>query len=448
MESRSAQEVWKAALGELQIQVSKSNYRTWLDKTTGINYQDNQFVIGVPNTFIAEYLDKNQRSLIEKTLIGLTSQDIKVHFQVNGKQHGSANNPTSTEGMPLVSQGTVKFNTMYTFNTFVVGNSNRLACSAAQAVAENPGHSYNPLFIYGGPGLGKTHLLHAIGHASAGKNNKVLYVTAEQFTHDFVTAIQQRKTEDFRSRYRNVDILLIDDIGFISGKEQTEENFVHTFNDLHNANSQIVITSDRPPKSLPLTARQLRSRFEWGLVADIEPLDFEMRLAIVQAKAMQQSADFPADVLEFIARQDQQNVRELEGHLNRVTAYARLTRAMPTIELAREALRDIASSRPRATIAPVLVLKTVAQSYQISPLDLTSRKRDKQSSQARQVAMYLIRAATGLSLENIGRELGGRDHSTVLHACEKIASEVVTNPDLRGRIAAIQQSLYPVEGSA
>jgi chromosomal replication initiator protein len=444
MESRSAQEVWKAALGELQIQVSKSNYRTWLDKTIGINYQDNQFVIGVPNTFVAEYLDQNQRSLIEKILIGLTGQDIEVQFQVNGKHHGSANNATSTGGMPLATQGTVKFNPVYTFDTFVVGKGNRLACSAAQAVAENPGNSYNPLFIYGGPGLGKTHLLHAIGHASAGKNNKVLYVTAEQFTHDFVTALQQRKTEDFRSKYRNVDILLIDDIRFIGGKEQTEENFVHTFNDLHNANHQIVITSDRPPKSLPLTACQLRSRFEWGLVADIEPLDFEMRLAIIQAKASQKSVDIPADVLEFIARHDQQNVRELEGHLNRVTAYVRLTRAIPTIDLAREALRDIADGRRRAVISPALVIKAVAQSYQISPVDLTSRKRDKQSSQARQLAMYLIRSETSLSLEHIGREMGGRDHSTVLHACEKIAGEVVTNPDLSNRVTAIQQSLHRI----
>ena len=445
MEARSAQEVWEAALGELQIQVSKSNYRTWLEKTIGLSYQDNQFVVGVPNTFIAEYLDKNQRSLIEKTLIGLTRQDTKVLFHVDGRYQDSPEDYGSREEIPPATQARLpRFNSNYTFDSFIVGSCNRLAYAAALGVAESPGHSYNPLFIYGGVGLGKTHLLHAIGHVALASHIQVLYVSAEQFTNEFINAIQKRKTEEFRHKYRSVDMLLIDDIHFISGKGQTEESFVHTFNELHNANRQIVITSDRPPKAMPLLAEQLRSRFEWGLIADIQPPDFETRLAILQAKAEQEKANVTPEVLKYIAGQTQQNIRGLEGYLNRVTAYAKLVRAIPTPELAAEALNDIAMKNPKnALITPSMVIEAVAKSFQLALLDLKSRKRDKETALARQVAMYLIREETNCSLAQTGKELGDRDHSTVIHACEKIASDINASPYLRRKIIDIQHEIYP-----
>ncbi len=444
MGARSAQEIWEAALGELQIQVNKPNYGTWLEKTVGLSYQDNQFVVGVPNTFIAEYLEKNQRSLIEKTLIGLTRHDIKVLFHVDTRHQNSPNSYDAQAEIPSARQISLpKFNPKYTFDSFVVGNCNRLAHAAALGIAENPGHSYNPLFIFGGVGLGKTHLLHAIGHVAVANNIQVLYVSAEQFTNEFVNAIRGRKTEEFHHKFRSVDMLLIDDIHFIIGKEQTEESFFHTFNELHNANHQIAITSDCSPKSMPQLEERLRSRFEWGLIAAIQPPDFETRLAILRAKTGQEGANVTLDVLEFIAHQIKQNIRELEGCLNRVIAYAKLIKALLTPELAAEAMADIAGTDSKiAPILPTLVIEAVANSFQLAPVDLKSRKRDKETTLARQVAMYLIRQGTNSSLAQIGKELGDRDHSTVLHACEKIASDIDVSPYLRRKILDIQQNMY------
>jgi len=433
MGARSAQEIWEAALGELQVQVTKSYYRTWLGKTTGLSYQDNQFVVRAPNTFVAEYLDKNQRSLIEKTLIGLTQPDIKVFFRVSPGEE-AATSPQITRS---------PCNLKYTFDSFVVSNSNRLAYAAALSVAENPGRSYNPLFIYGGVGLGKTHLLYAIYHVARANNVRALYVSAEQFTNEFVSAVREKSTEEFRSKFRSVDMLLIDDIQFISGKEQTEESFFHTFNELHNANRQIVITSDRPPKSLTLLGDRLCSRFEWGLIADIQPPDFDTRLAILKAKAEQEKANVPIEVLEFIANRIQQNIRELEGSLHRAIAYANLFKALLTPELAARALEDIASKgASSALITPNLVIETVANSFQLTPADLKSRKRDRVTALARQVAMYLIKQTTNWSLAQIGLELGNRDHSTVIHAAQKIASDMDNDPYLRRKISEIKQGIY------
>jgi len=433
MEARSAQEIWETALGELQLQVTKPNYRTWLEKTSGLSYQDNQFVVSVPNTFVAEYLAQNQRSLIEKTLIGLTHPAIEVRFRVISGQETTATGQTTR---PCC-------NFKYTFDSFVVSNSNRLAYAAALSVAENPGGSYNPLFIYGGVGLGKTHLLHAIYHLAQANNIKVLYVSAEQFTNEFINAIREKSTEEFRNKYRTVDMLLIDDIHFISGKEQTEESFFHTFNELHNANRQIVIASDRPPKSLPHIGDRLCSRFEWGLIADIQPPDFDTRLAILQAKAEQQEVKVALDVLEFIAHRIQQNIRELEGSLNRAIAYAKLFGAILTPELAARAVQDIATKDAKAaSITPNLVMKMVAERFQLTPSDLISRKRDRVTALARQVAMYLLKQTTNRSLAQIGLELGNRDHATVIHACQKIANDMDNDPYLRRKILDIQQGLY------
>jgi chromosomal replication initiator protein len=429
MEARPAQEIWETALGELQLQVTKPNYRTWLEKTTGLSYENNRFVVGVPNTFVAEYLARNQRSLIEKTLIGLTHPGIEVHFQVASE--AAATGQTTDPGG----------NARYTFDNFVVSQSNRLAYTAARSVAEKPGASYNPLFIYGGVGLGKTHLMQAIYQLAQKENIKALYVSAEQFTNEFVSALQARSTAEFRLKFRNVDMLLIDDIQFLVGKEQTEESFFHTFNELHNANRQIVLASDRPPKSLPDMGDRLCSRFEWGLIADIQPPNFDTRLAILKAKAKQQEIEVALDVLEFIAQRIQQNIRELEGSLNRAVAYAKLFGAILTPELAARAVQDITPVSNKTAIAPELVMKVVAERFQLTPADLTGRKRDRATALARQVAMYLLKEGSSCSLAQIGLEFGNRDHATVIHACRKIASDMDNDPHLRRQVLDIQKGL-------
>jgi chromosomal replication initiator protein len=428
MEARSAQEIWETALGELQLQVTKPNYRTWLEKTTGLSYETNHFVVGVPNTFVAEYLARNQRSLIEKTLIGLTHPGIEVEFQVTSP--AAARQSTSPGGKAR-----------YTFDNFVVSPSNRLAYTAARSVAEKPGASYNPLFIYGGVGLGKTHLMQAIYNLAQSQNIKALYVSAEQFTNEFVSALQNKSTAEFRRKYRHVDMLLIDDVQFLVGKEQTEESFFHTFNELHNANRQIVLASDRPPKSLPDMGDRLCSRFEWGLIADIQPPDFNTRLAILKAKAKQQEIEVALDVLEFIAQRIQQNIRELEGSLNRAVAYAKLFGAMLTPELAARAVQDISPGSDKTAVTPEMVIKAVAERFQLTPADLIGRKRDRATALARQVAMHLLKEAGTCSLAQIGLEFGHRDHATVIHACRKITSDMGNDPYLRRQVLDIQKKL-------
>ena len=431
MKPRSAHEIWEAALGELQIQVTKSNYRTWLEKTEGLSYETNQFVVGVPNVFVAEYLDRNQRSLIEKTLIGLTHPKVKVVFRLSQDQPATTPKASHPGG-----------NSKYTFDSFIVSKCNRLAYAAALSVVENPGRGYNPLFIFGGVGLGKTHLLHAIYNLAQINNVNALYVSAEQFTNDFVNALREQSNEEFRTKYRSVDMLLIDDIHFISGKEQTEESFFHTFNELHNSNRQIVVTSDCPPKSMPQLGDRLCSRFEWGLIADIKPPDFDTRLAILKAKIERNGENISPDALEFIARQVQHNIRELEGCLHRAIAYARLLGVLLTPELAAKAIEDIADKEQKvALVTPNLVLKAVASSFQLTPSDLKSRKRDRETALARQVAMYLLKEATNCSLAQIGLELGNRDHSTVTHACQKIAGDIDSNSYLKRKVSEIKRGM-------
>jgi chromosomal replication initiator protein len=436
---RSAQDVWEAALGELQLQVNKSNYQTWFSASKGLTYQKNQFVIGVSSVFVAEYLEKNQLSLIEKTLIGLIGEKVKASFVI------CPTTPESYENYPSEIHASfteeMDLNGKYTFDSFVVGGCNRLAYAAALSVAQNPGRGYNPLFIYGGPGLGKTHLLQAIGQSAKSKIERILYVSGEKFTNDFINAIRQNKPEEFHNKYRNVDMLLVDDIQFIGGKEQTEESFFHTFNELHNSNRQIIIASDRPPKSMPLLEERLRSRFEWGLTVDIQPPELETRLAILHSRVEQSGTDTPPDVLEYIAQQIKRNIRELEGGLNRVIAYAQLLRSKESIELASKALRDIASSSfvSDEDFQPSL-LETVASNFNLAPEDLIGRRRDKEVAQARQVAMYLLKKQNNYSLAEIGTLLGNRSPSTVSHACENITLNMQSNPFLRRKIRRIQRN--------
>lgn len=442
-ESGSAQQVWDAALGELQVHVNKPNYRTWLSKTHGIGYEKDKFVVGVPNTFVSEYLERNQRSLIEKVLRGITKDEVQVHFRVDGN-HGNPQTVSKARNKAVATQqGSLPlFNPRYTFDTFITGTSNQLAFTGALTVAQSPGTSYNPLFIYGGSGLGKTHLLHAIGHKALENNMKVLYVRAEEYTNQLMRALREKKTEEFRNRYRSVDMLLLDDVQFFSGKSQTEENFFHTFDELYASDHQIAITCDQPPKLLPSLQKRLRSRFEGGLVTDIQEPDFETRLAILRAKAHQKDMELSTEVLEMIALQIKQSIRALEGSLNRVIAYSKLIREMITPELAAQALKDISGNNlPSAPATPQLIMEAVVDSFQLTPSDLKGRKRDEMTALARQVAMYLIRQETDYSLTEIGKELGGRTAATVSHAYQKIACDINNDPSLKRKVFDIQQEI-------
>jgi chromosomal replication initiator protein len=333
-------------------------------------------------------------------------------------------------------------NPRYTFNAFIVGSSNRMAHAASVAVAEKPGTSYNPLFLYGGVGLGKTHLLHAIGHSALESGLAVLYISSETFTNDIVNAIRYRSTEEFRAKYRSVDVLLVDDIQFIAGKESTEEEFFHTFNSLYESSKQIVICSDRPPKSINQLEERLRSRFEWGLIADIQPPDLELRTAILRAKVDYMQREVPNEVIDFVARRVDTNIRELEGSLNRVLVYAELSHSELSVETARLALQnlsiDIRGNQPTLQ----QIVRAVADYYHIPESLLRGKQRDRYVVLPRQIGMYLMRQETDASTNDIGNELGGRDHTTILHGYEKIAQEIKSNATLKREIEAIRQMLY------
>ena len=334
-----------------------------------------------------------------------------------------------------------RLNPRYTFDAFIVGNSNRLAHAASLAVAEAPGESYNPLFLYGGVGLGKTHLLHAIGHQGVHTGLAVLYVSSEQFTNEIVNAIRYRTTEEFRAKYRSVDILLVDDIQFIAGKESTEEEFFHTFNSLHEMSKQIVICSDRPPKAIVSLEERLRSRFEWGLIADIQPPDLETRMAILRVKADLLRYRVPDDIIAYIAGRVQTNIRELEGCLNRLMAYQQLHRTDLTMDVARAAMSSLGNDARESRLTSKQIAEAVAEYYHVSLDAMTGKQRDKHIVTPRQIAMYLMRQETQASLLEIGQLFGGRDHSTVLHSCEKIERDVNLNPALRREIVAIREQL-------
>ncbi len=447
---RPAQEIWDTALGQLELQVTRSVFDTWLKSTSGVALEDGRFIVGVPTAFVAESLETRFRSLVRRTLAVVLGQDVDVQFRVilsRGERRAAVeSHPTANpHGNARNGSSLVWLNNRYTFDTFIVGSSNRMAYAAAQAVAENPGNSYNPLFIYGGAGLGKTHLLHAIGHSTINKGARVLCVSAEQFTNEFINGIRERTTDAFCQKYRNVDVLLIDDVQFIAGKEQTEEGFFHTFNDLHNANRQIVLTSDRPPGALSLLENRLRSRFEWGLSADIQPPELETRIAILQAKACALSVEVPPETLQFVARRYQRNIRELEGALNRVVALSRLTRSPINQELAAKALEDVGATRPNARSTPTSIIERVCSHFEMPAEALSGKRRDARTALARQVAMYLIRDELHLSFAEIGASFGGRDHSTVVHACEKIDEEININPQLRRQVLDIRTELHPEE---
>ena len=455
MIEQSTREIWRAVLGELQLQLPRSAFETWLKQTEGVSYDDQRFVVEAPTPFAVAWLERRMYSAIQKTVEKVTQRPLDVHFQV---KHGlsSVNGATGSVDQALEPdagndrsisvekpiQPVASFNPKYTFNSFVVGSSNQLAYSAAQAVAEAPGKSYNPLFLYSGVGLGKTHLLHAIGHAVSARGLSVLYVTSEQFTNDFITSIGNRTTEAFRQRYRSVEVLLLDDVQFMSGKEQTHESFFHTFNDLHNSGHQVVITSDRPPKALALLQDRLRSRFEWGLIADIQPPDLETRMAILVSKAKGLGIRLGESVIELIAKRIQKNVRELEGGLNRMVAHSQLMNVPITVQSASQILESATADKERHSIDPQRILEAVANHFRVDADSLIARGRTQKIAQARQVAMYLLIHELEMSPTQVGRLLGGRDHATVIHGAGKINGEINEDSHLRKDVLSIKEAIF------
>jgi chromosomal replication initiator protein len=449
-----AKQVWRAALGELQVSLSPANYETWLKETQLVDVDEQRFRIGVPNGFAKDWLETRYRSLISQTLARIVGYSVQVEFVVIATEavsgDGVDGTPAGTTQVRLEPTrvggdgGATNLNPRYTFSTFIVGSANRLAHAASLSVAERPGHAYNPLFLYGGVGLGKTHLMHAIGNQVVAKfpRKRVVYATSEKFTNEFITSIQQGKIDEFRARYRRIDLLLIDDIQFIADKERTQEEFFHTFNAIHDDGKQIVLSSDRPPKAILTLEERLRSRFEWGLIADLTAPDLETRIAILRAKAEEGAVPITSDVIEFIARKVVSNIRELEGALNRIVAYASMG-AMPiSIELAQAVLSNVLYNPKKRQVTPERIAKAVSDYYSV-PMDaLQGQKRDKAIVVPRQIAMFLMREETDVSLLRIGAELGGRDHSTVLHACDKINREVAVNDELRREIAAVRELIY------
>jgi chromosomal replication initiator protein len=457
-EPLNLKQLWTAALGQLQIELSRANYDTWFKDTQVISEEDDVYLIGVPNAFAREWLESKYRSQVREALKHLLGKTVDVRFVTSaplaahvgrgtgagGPATAHAPGGTTPQSSDRRDQASVPLNARYTFSTFVVGSNNRLAHAAALSVAERPGHSYNPLFVYGGSGLGKTHLMHAIGHAVTARHPKkrVAYATSEKFTNEFINSIRAQKGEEFRERYRRIDVLLIDDIQFIAGKEGTQEEFFHTFNAIHEEGKQIVLSSDRPPKAITQLEDRLRSRFEWGLIADISTPDLETRIAILRAKAEVQNIAVPPPVIDFLAQRIVSNIRELEGALTRIVAFAALNAVPVTTQLAQDMLQNILYNPHRKTLSPERIVETVARYYGI-PLDqIKGKARDKQVVLPRQIAMYLMREETEAPLLRIGEALGGRDHSTVLHGCEKIEREMAENDDFRRDVGALRETLY------
>ena len=440
----NAEQAWQSVLGQLQMEMPRASFDTWVRDTKPVSYQDGTLTIGVRNAYARDWLESRLASTVSRLLVGIMNASVAVNFIVN-----SSDPETLLDEAPLAQPEPAVFdqplrpsnmNPRYLFDTFVVGSGNRLAHAARQAVAEKPARAYNPLFLYGGVGLGKTHLLHAIGNDCHTRGLHVLYVSSEEFTNDMITAIRTHTNQAFRDKYRSADVLLVDDIQFIAGKESTQEEFFHTFNTLHGQDKQIIVSSDRPPKSLNTLDERLRSRFEWGLTADIQPPDLETRLAILRSKAERTGRQIPGDILESIARRVQSNIRELEGALNRILAFSDLSGSHLTPQLVEVALADLLPQR--SDVQPQKIIELVAKEWQTTVEALLGRDRSQKIAQPRQVAMYLLRKETDASLPQIGEVLGGRDHTTVMYAIEKIASEIETKTDLRKRVVNIKQQLY------
>ena len=441
------EQLWNNVLAQVEQKISKPSFETWLKSTKLLSHKGTNVTIAAPNSFARDWLENHYVHLITGILTELTGEDLFIKFVVQKDQDSDDFDLPAPkvhvrhDERHDVSPGML--NPKYTFDTFVIGSGNRFAHAASLAVAEAPAKAYNPFFIYGGVGLGKTHLMHAIGHyvKEHNPNANVVYLSSEKFTNEFINSIRDNKTIDFRNKYRNVDVLLIDDIQFLAGKESTQEEFFHTFNTLHEESKQIVISSDRPPKEIPTLEDRLRSRFEWGLITDIAPPDLETRIAILRKKAKADGLDIPNEVMLYIANQIDSNIRELEGALIRVVAYSSLVNKEVTAELAAAALKDIMPNAKPRIISILDIQKAVGEHFNIRLEDFAAKKRTKSIAYPRQVAMYLSRELTDFSLPKIGEEFGGRDHTTVIHAHEKIASLVKTDQQLQQDIKQVRKVL-------
>lgn len=439
-------DLWDQVLIHVEKKVSKPSFDTWLKSTKAHTLQKDTMFVTAPNEFARDWLEGHYTGLISGILYEILGKELSVKFIIPPEQEeleNQATTPPKREKKNLGDFHQNMLNPKYTFETFVIGAGNRFAHAASLAVAEAPANAYNPLFIYGGVGMGKTHLMHAIGHYVVEHNPdaKVVYLSSEKFTNEFINAIRDNKAVDFRNKYRSVDILLIDDIQFLAGKESTQEEFFHTFNTLHEESKQIVIASDRPPKEIPTLEDRLRSRFEWGLITDITPPDLETRIAILRKKAKADGLDIPNEVMLYIANQIDTNIRELEGALIRVVAFSSLTNKDINADLAAEALKNIIPGSKPKEITIFDIQKTVGTEYNIKLEDFKAKKRTKSIAFPRQIAMYLSRELTDFSLPKIGEEFGGRDHTTVIHAHEKISKLIETDQDFKSKIEDIREVL-------
>ena len=443
------QSLWEKTLNIIKGEMSEVSFNTWIKSCEPISISSNLIKISVPNSFTQDILEKRYKDLVVNSIEAACSKIYNVEFiiasdlQENEEKVEGKLKSDDKSSITVNDEMSSTLNPKYTFDSFVIGNSNRFAHAASLAVAEAPAKAYNPLFIYGGVGLGKTHLMHAIGHYAMqnNPNAKVVYVSSEKFTNELINAIKDDKNEDFRNKYRNVDILLIDDVQFIAGKERTQEEFFHTFNELHDANKQIILSSDRPPKEIPTLEDRLRSRFEWGLIADIQPPDFETRMAILKKKADVEKLNVANEVMVYIATKIKSNIRELEGALIRIVAYSSLTNRPITVDLAGEALKDIISNKQNKNITIDVIQDVVAGYFNLRVEDLKSQRRTRNVAYPRQIAMYLSRKLTDMSLPKIGEEFGGRDHTTVIHAYEKISDSLNTDESLEHTVKDITKKL-------
>jgi chromosomal replication initiator protein len=437
--------IWNQIFPNLEKSLNKPIYETLISSTKPLSYKNGRFNVAVPNDVVKEWLSKHCVTLLEQEIRSLSPQLDSVNFVVGPEDLFSTPpfEPVAAAVEPKKGgpSHNIYLNQRYTFDSFVVGHGNRFAHAAALAVAESPATAYNPFFLYGGVGLGKTHLMQAIGHrvATANPKARILYTTSEQFTNELINSIRDDKALQFRNKYRNIDVLMVDDVQFIAGKERTQEEFFHTFNALYEANKQIVVSSDRPPKEMLTLEERLRSRFEWGLTADIQAPDFETRIAILKKKAEISGLAVSDDILSFIASKIVSNIRKLEGALIRVVAYASLTNNEISIPLVDHVIKDILTpQKDKLNLSFDMIKKITAEHFNVQIEDLSAKIRTKEIAIARQVAMFLARELTGASLPKIGAEFGGRDHTTVMHACEKIKGNIKTDQAISDAVRTLK----------
>ena len=436
------EQIWEEALKMIEEETSPVSFATWIQPIVPCGIIGNKIILQVKESFLKEIIEKRHLPLIRTAIKMVTKNEYDIMITTEEEQNaGNLHNLAAEK--PAENELARNLNPKYVFDSFVVGNSNRMAHAASLAVAESPAQAYNPLFLYGNSGLGKTHLMHSIGHFILDRNPqaKVLYVTSETFTNELINSIQNNKNEEFRNKYRNIDVLMIDDIQFISKKEGTQEEFFHTFNALYESNKQIIISSDRPPKEIKTLEDRLRSRFEWGLIADVQPPDYETRIAILKKKAERDNLTVPDDVMAYIAKNIASNIRELEGALTRIVAFATLTNQDISIALAENSLKDIFSENSATPLTPELIQQVVAQYYNIRVEDIQGSKKPKNIAFPRQVSMYLCRKLLDISLPKIGESFGGRDHTTVIYAISKIEKQLESDEGLQKTVHALEKEI-------